>query len=134
MTQTPAPQVWPTLTANDARALIRFYVDVFGFEETVVHGEGDFVAHAELSWPEGGGIMMGSAKHDPGNPWNLEPGKFGGYVVTDNPDKVYDRVVTAGARITRAPNDTDYGSREFACTDPEGNLWSFGSYRGSPRA
>lgn len=25
---------------------------------------------------------------------------------------------------------TDYGSREFAVRDPEGNLWSFGSYAG----
>ncbi|GCC47386.1 hypothetical protein chiPu_0031451, partial [Chiloscyllium punctatum] len=24
--------------------------------------------------------------------------------------------------------DTDYGSRDFACRDPEGNLWSFGTY------
>lgn len=22
----------------------------------------------------------------------------------------------------------DYGSRDFACRDPEGNLWSFGTY------
>jgi len=29
-------------------------------------------------------------------------------------------------------NDTDYGSREFSVRDPEGNLWSFGTYRGEP--
>ena len=29
---------------------------------------------------------------------------------------------------------TDYGSREFGLRDPEGNLWSFGTYRGEPRA
>ena len=40
----PAPQVWPTLRARDARALIRFLVDAFGFEQTVVYGEGDTVA------------------------------------------------------------------------------------------
>ena len=48
---TPAPQVWPTLRARDARALIRFLVDVVGFEETAVYGDGDTVHHAELSWP-----------------------------------------------------------------------------------
>lgn len=37
----PAPQVWPTLRANDARALIRFLVDVVGFEETIVHADCD---------------------------------------------------------------------------------------------
>ena len=25
--------------------------------------------------------------------------------------------------------DQDYGSREFAARDPDGNLWSFGTYR-----
>jgi len=27
--------------------------------------------------------------------------------------------------------DTDYGSRDYAARDPEGNLWSFGTYAGS---
>src|SRR5262245_52094675 len=56
----PQPQVWPTLRARDARSLIRFLVDAFGFRETVVYGEGDTVAHAQLGWPLGGGIMLGS--------------------------------------------------------------------------
>jgi len=25
--------------------------------------------------------------------------------------------------------DQDYGSREFAARDPEGNVWCFGTYR-----
>lgn len=83
---TPAPQVWPTLRAHDARALIRFLIDAFGFEETVVHGEGDRVDHAQLSWPEGGGIMLGSAKQDgaddawPLRPWGTT--SFGGITRT----------------------------------------------------
>jgi uncharacterized glyoxalase superfamily protein PhnB len=35
--------------------------------------------------------------------------------------------------ITAEPHDTDYGSRDFAAQDPEGNRWSFGTYRGEPR-
>lgn len=38
-TTTPAPQVWPTLRAQNARALIRL-VDIVGFKEVVVYGEG----------------------------------------------------------------------------------------------
>ncbi len=30
-------------------------------------------------------------------------------------------------------HNTDYGSRDFAIRDPEGNHWSFGTYRGEPR-
>jgi uncharacterized glyoxalase superfamily protein PhnB len=126
---TPPPQVWPTLRARDARALIRFLVDVVGFHETAVYGEGDVVHHAQLSWPPGGGIMLGSARDDA---WSLPPGTFGAYVVVDDPDALYERVTAAGADIIRKPEDTDYGSREFALRDPEGNRWSFGTYRGEP--
>lgn len=130
---TPAPQVWPTLKARDALGLIRFLVDVFGFEETAVHGEGGRVDHAELAWPPGGGIMLGSERDAPGDVWAVRPGTFGGYAVTDDPDALFARVTAAGAEVIREPQDTDYGSREFAVRDPEGNLWSFGTYRGAPR-
>jgi uncharacterized glyoxalase superfamily protein PhnB len=129
----PPPQVWPTLRAHDARALIAFLVDAFGFEETVVYGDGARVDHAQLSWPLGGGIMLGSHRDDPDDPWALRPGTSGAYVVTDNPDALHERAAAAGAEITRKPFDTDYGSRDFAARDPEGNLWSFGTYRGEPR-
>ncbi len=130
----PAPQVWPTLRARDARTLIRFLVDVLGFEETAVYGEGAHVEHAELAWPPGGGVMLGSAGGaDEQDDWPLRPGTFGAYVVTDKPDELFDRAKAAGAEITDPPHDTDYGSRDFALRDPEGNRWSFGTYRGQPR-
>jgi uncharacterized glyoxalase superfamily protein PhnB len=129
----PPPQVWPTLRANDARALIKFLVEAFGFEETAVYGEGDRVDHAQLSWPLGGGIMLGSADRGPDDQWALPPGTFGAYVVADDIDALHERAAKAGAQIIRPPPDTDYGSLEFAARDPEGNLWSFGTYRGEPR-
>ena len=130
----PAPQVWPTLRAKDARALIRFLVEAFGFEETVVHGEGETVHHAQLSWPEGGGVMLGSVRETDGRDlWPLRPGSFGAYVVTADPDTVHARAKAAGAEITTELHETDYGSRDFAARDPEGNRWSFGTYPGEPR-
>jgi uncharacterized glyoxalase superfamily protein PhnB len=132
--KTPAPQVWPTLRARDARTLIRFLVDAFGFEETAVYGEGDTVDHAELSWPPGGGIMLGSVRDsDADDNWTLAPGSFGAYVVTDEPDALFARATAAGAEVLTGLHDTDYGSRDFAARDPEGNRWSFGTYRGEPR-
>jgi uncharacterized glyoxalase superfamily protein PhnB len=131
MSDAPEPQVWPTLRARDARGLIRFLVEAFGFEETVVYGEGELVEHAQLSWPEGGGIMLGSVRE--GHSVATDPGTFGAYVVTGQPDVLYQRAKTAGAEIIDEPHDTDYGSRDFAARDPEGNRWSFGTYRGEPR-
>ena len=136
--KTPPPTVWPTLRANDARALIRFLVDVVGFEETAVYGEGGedggVVHHAELSWPLGGGIMLGSARDDGGEAGPTPPGACSAYVVVDEPDALCDRVRAGGAEITVDLHDTDYGSRDFAIRDPEGNRWYFGTYRGAPRA
>jgi uncharacterized glyoxalase superfamily protein PhnB len=130
---TPPPQVWPTLRARDARGLIRFLVDAFGFEETAVYGEGNKVDHAQLSWPPGGGVMLGSVRESPDDRWSLAPGSFGAYVVTDEPDALRDRAVAAGAELIDDLSDTEYGSRGFSVRDPEGNRWSFGTYRGEPR-
>ena len=129
----PQPTVWPAFRARDARALIRFLVDAFGFEETAVYGEGDRVDHAQLSWPEGGGVMLGSVRDEPGDAWPAVPGSAACYVVTADPMAVHACAVAAGATIVREPNTTDYGSQEFSVRDPEGNLWSFGTYAGEPR-
>lgn len=126
---TPAPNVWPTFQAHDAAALIDFLVDVVGFTKVAVYADGDQVAHAELAWPEGGGVMLGS--HKPDAPWSTTPGTGATYVVTDRVDDLFARVKAAGADILREPVDQDYGSREFGLRDPEGNLWSFGTYRGA---
>src|SRR3978361_1363310 len=110
MSDAPLPQVWPTLRARDARGLIRFLVEAFGFQEVVVYGDqpdgsGDTVVHAQLAWPEGGGIMLGSARSaeqggEPNDPWPVQPGSTGCHVVADAPDAVHARAVAAGADIT----------------------------------
>ena len=133
----PAPQVWPTLRAHDALALIGFLVDVVGFVAVVVYADDDAVHHAQLAWPEGGGVMLGSARSGDGDPWPVPPGSTGCYVVTVDPDALYAKIAAAiegsSAELTVGLHDTDYGSRDFALRDPEGNRWSFGTYRGEPR-
>ncbi|MBO0820377.1 MAG: VOC family protein [Nocardiopsaceae bacterium] len=131
--QAPPPQVWPTLRARDARGLINFLVDALGFSETAVYAEGDTVHHAELAWPPGGGIMLGSVRPDDHEAAVTAPGSFSAYVVTADPDALHARAAAHGAKITKEPFDTDYGSRDFAIEDPEGNHWFFGTYPGHPR-
>ena len=58
----PASTVWGTFQAQDALAMIEF-LHGLGFEKTAVHtGDDDpaVVHHAQLDWPEGGGVMFGS--------------------------------------------------------------------------
>lgn len=129
---TPAATVWGAFQAHDARAMIAFLVAI-GFEATAVYADEtdpDVVHHCQLDWPEGGGVMFGSHKPEG---FSVTPGGAGFYVVTADPLAVHARAVAAGAEITRAPTDTDYGGTEFGLRDPEGNQWSFGSYRGEPR-
>ena len=76
--------------------------------------------------------MLGSARGGEDDQWPLRPGSFGAYVVTDDPDRLHDRAVSAGANVVTPLHETDYGSRDFAVVDPEGNRWSFGTYRGAP--
>ena len=129
----PNPQVWPTLRATDALALIRFLVDVVGFEETIVYADGDVVQHAQLSRPLGGGIMLGSHRESDNDRWPIRPGTSGVYVVVDDPDALIERIRSGGGEIKDELHDTDYGSRDFSIRDPEGNHWAFGTYRGEPR-
>lgn len=124
--------VWPAFNARDPHALVDFLV-ALGFEATAVYPDGADVAHAQLDWPEGGGVMFGSVKdHRLSRP----PGTAGFYVVTADPRAVHDRAVAAGATITRELSSPDYAgpeALEFSLEDPEGNAWSFGTYPGEPR-
>lgn len=123
--------IWPTLRYRDAPAAIRFLVDAFGFEEKAVHpGETEgTVAHADLRWPGGGGIMLGTYR--PGSEIDLPAGTGSVYIVTDQPDALFDRASAAGAAVVSGLRDEDYGSRGFTVRDPEGVFWSFGTYAGA---
>jgi len=76
--------------------------------------------------------MLGSVRPDDPNRVT-GPGSFSAYVVTDDPDALCARAVAHGAKVTQELYDTDYGSRDFAIEDPEGNRWAFGTYPGAPR-
>jgi uncharacterized glyoxalase superfamily protein PhnB len=135
---TPATQitdaVWPCLSFNDAHAAIDWLVKAFGLEERARYaGEGDdatTVHHAEVRWPLGGGVMLGSPNPDPDGQIAAPPGTGCVYLVTEHPDALFERCTAAGAAVVKGLADEDYGSRGFTVRDPEGNRWSFGTYRG----
>ena len=132
-TTTNTPAVWPALNYADAPGAIRFLEQAFGFVATlVVPGEGGDreIVHAELRWPPGGGVMLGSATTDDNAFASRPTGTGSTYCVTDAPDALFDRATAAGAEVVQGLRDEDYGSRGFTVRDPEGNLWSFGTYRG----
>ena len=130
-TEAPPPNVWPSLRARDPRALIDFLVAAFGFVENVAYEDEGVIHHAQLDWPDGGGVMLGAER--PGTPWTKQPGTGASYVVTSDADALHSRAIAAAAEIIEGLVDRDYGSRDFIARDPEGNIWSFGTYRGEMR-
>ena len=134
MTDIPDPTVWPALRYDDAPAAIRFLVDVLGFTETLlVAGPNDSIAHAELRWPEGGAVMLGSTGHPADGIHDaMQPGHSAIYVVSEHVDAIHAKAVRAGAEMTAELHDTDFGSHAFSLRDTEGNAWTIGAYRGAP--
>lgn len=130
MSQQHPPTVWPALQAHDPDLVIRTLVSL-GFEETAVMRDGaGVVQHAQLDWPDGGGVMLGA--HKPDGPFTQQPGTTAAYVVASDVDAVWERARAAGLEPD-AIVEQDYGSREFIVRDAEGNQWSFGTYAGEPR-
>jgi uncharacterized glyoxalase superfamily protein PhnB len=132
-TKQATPTVWPILSFRDARAAITVLHEAFGFEEVAAYGRDDdpsVIEHAEMRWPLGGGIMFGTASKDDSPFGQRQPGTDAVYVVCDDPDALFARATGAGAEVVRGLVDEDYGSRGFTVRDPEGNLWSFGTYAG----
>ena len=126
--------VIPAMRYRDAAAAIDWLCKAFGFEKhLVVPGENGTVAHAQLAFGNGM-IMLGSARADEFGQWVKPPQEVGGagtqsaYVIVDDADAHHARAKAAGAEIVMEVADQDYGGRLYACRDPEGHLWNFGTY------
>ena len=129
----PAPTVWPSVGFTDVDAGVRFLTEGLGFAVTALYRDDDgVVAHAEARWPDGGGVMFGT-RGKPGAWGSLGPA--GVYVVAAQAttvDAVWKRVTAMdGVEVLQELHDTDYGSHEFGVRDPDGNLWTVGTYRGA---
>jgi uncharacterized glyoxalase superfamily protein PhnB len=126
--------VYLALRYNDAKAAIAWLTSVLGFEEhEVCPADDGTIAHAELQI-DGNLIMLGNVKNDS---YGKSPKTLGGttgaiYIALATPEEIdarYARAKAAGAEILRELADTEYGSHDFAVRDPEGQIWSFGTYR-----
>lgn len=130
----------PTLRYRDAAAAVDWLCQAFGFEKhLVVPGDDGTIVHAQLTLgPQAGAqgsgmVMLGSERGGDYDALLRDPQAAGGvtqapYIVIADVDGHHDRAKAAGAVIVMAPEDQDYGGRLYACKDPEGHLWNFGSY------
>jgi uncharacterized glyoxalase superfamily protein PhnB len=125
-----APRIYPTFRYRDPAAVIAWLCDTVGFKVHARHPPEGEVAHAELTYGSSM-IMLGAVRSDAYGAIVGGPGHDGGkslYVAVEDVDALHARVAVSGVKIEEGLTDRDYGSREFQCRDPEGNLWCFGTY------
>ena len=137
MPTTTKAMIYPTMRYRDPKAMINWLERAFGFERHVVHeGEDGTIIHAEMKFGTGL-IMLGMAKDDFFGKFVKTPKDVGGltqavYIAVPDADSVHARAKAHGAEILMGLTDQPYGSRDFICRDPEGQVWCFGTY--APRA
>ncbi len=121
--------IYPNLLYRDAVAAMDWLERTLGFRRTEDHrDEEGNVIHAEVSLGAAT-VMIGTAGAGREPFGGLPSGGSLVYCAVDDVDGLFERSRAAGADIPIEPLDTDYGSRDFAVRDPEGNVWAFGTYR-----
>ena len=130
--------VIPGLRYTDAPAAIEFLCDAFGFDRHAIYADdvdSTIIQHAQLVLGTGM-VMLGSVRDGETESlysWST-PRALGGattciYVVVNDPDAHCLRARNAGAVVVNEPHDNEgYPGRGYEALDPEGNIWSFGSY------
>lgn len=122
----------PTLRYRDAKAAIDFLEKALGFHVLMlVEADEGIVEHSQLT--HGTGMVMVSSVRD--SEWERliddggEPvGGGATYVVIEDPYAHAEQSRAQGAEILSEPEEQDYGGAVYTLRDPEGNIWSFGSY------
>jgi uncharacterized glyoxalase superfamily protein PhnB len=135
LSDSPPSSVIPCIRYRDAPRAVEWLCQVFGFTpHLIVPGENDTILHGQLTLGNGM-LMLGSLSNT--NEYSkliVPPDQIEGaqtqtvYLVVEDADVVYARVKAAEATILIDIVDEEYGGRGFTCRDPEGHVWSIGTY------
>lgn len=124
----------PCLRYRDAPAAIEWLCATFGFEKhLVILNDDGSIAHAQLGFGNGM-VMLASMSDTEFGRLMKQPEQLGGvntqscYLIVSDADLVYQQARAAGAGMVLDIRDEEYGGRGFTCRDPEGHLWSIGTY------
>ena len=127
--------VIPAMRYRDCVAAIEWLCKALGFEKNALYmGENNLVMHAQLTFGNGM-IMLGSAQNDrESSKQMVQPEEIGmretqhACLIVSDADEIYATAKAAGAEIVGELKEMDYGGKAFSCRDPEGHLWSVGTY------
>lgn len=124
---TKATTLAPLLSVRRGKSAVAFYKQAFGAEELMLieSNEGDVVAHLSVD-----GADFWVADESPAHA-NFSPESIGGSSVrivltVADPDAVFARAISAGAKSVYPPADQSYGWRVGRLLDPFGHHWEIG--------
>jgi uncharacterized glyoxalase superfamily protein PhnB len=126
--------VVPTMPYHNTVVMVDWLCDAFGFQRRlIVKGEDGTIKHAELTFGESM-IMVVPVQDTPFEKLVVHPNQLGGvetqtcYLVVTDVDAHYVKAKAQGAEIIFGVRVEDRGGRGYACRDPEGHMWMFGTY------
>jgi uncharacterized glyoxalase superfamily protein PhnB len=122
------------LRYRDVAAASDWLCTAFAFQRHFVATSETGVVHfAQLTF--GSAMLMLVSVHDTGlNSYIKQPDEIGGaetqscYLLVSDADAHCARAKSSGAEIILDIQDDDFGGRSYACRDPEGHIWNFGTY------
>jgi uncharacterized glyoxalase superfamily protein PhnB len=131
------PTITPSVVYNDASAGIDWLTRILGLKLLSRYPMPDgTIAFAELGWRTG--VVFVSSRPPPDNPWS-RVGVASIALAAPDADfvrRLFDQAAAAGAdvvhevHVSRTPAFPQ-GSTQFGLRDPEGNLWTVGTYQPS---
>ncbi len=124
----------PALRYRDAHAAIDWLCRAFGFEKQAAYEDDQgHVVHAQLVYGNGM-VMLSDVRNEGFGQHMAQPDEIQGRetqcacVIVADCKAHYEKAKAAGAVVVEEYSEKDYGGGGYACRDPQGHLWWFGSY------
>ena len=126
--------IFPGLRYVDMNSAVDWLCNVLGFErKLVVPGpDGNFI-HAQLQL--GSGLVFLGPDNENEFGIHVKPPKLingmnsqAAYIYIEDIEGHYEFAKKQGADILVHLREEEYGGKFYMCKDPEGHIWSFGSY------
>lgn len=117
-------EAFPIVQADDPEALVRFYADAFGFEESFRFPADGPIEYAYLKLPP---LGIGIGRRPPNAAPMPDDRGWELWIYADDADAAVERARQAGASVLEEPQDQPWGERVALVADPEGNRIRIGA-------
>lgn len=131
---TTSPTPATAMRYRDVAVAAEWLCAAFGFEkQTVLTDDSGAPLYVQLTCGRAL-VMLAPVRPSPVDQFMKQPDEIGGaetqsgYYVVSDADAHCARAKAAGATIILDVEDDDFGGRGYTCRDPEGHIWTFGTY------